>query len=127
MDNINKKIERFLKERGWDNLSPADIAKSISIEAAELLEIFQWSNPKASEVKADKDKTEKIKNELADVIIYSMELAGLLGIDAKKAVLKKIERNSKKYPAILMKKKKGDNPDLDSYFKIKEDYRRKGI
>lgn len=49
-------IREYLVERGWDQLRPGDLAKSISIEAAELLELFQWTNPSLEEVKADQKK-----------------------------------------------------------------------
>jgi dCTP diphosphatase len=69
MEPYEKEIRDYLVERGWDNLRPGDLAKSISIEAAELLEIFQWSNETLEDVKNDPEKTEKIKKELADVLI----------------------------------------------------------
>jgi NTP pyrophosphatase (non-canonical NTP hydrolase) len=73
---------------------PQDLAVSISIEAAELLEVFQWG------IKEDVDpeKVEKIKEELADVLIYSLSLANTLNLDISTIVQDKIKLNSEKYP-----------------------------
>src|SRR3989338_9058391 len=61
MKKYEKEIKKHLKERGWDNLRPANLAKSISIEAGELLELFQWTNQSLKDVKKDKAKVEIIK------------------------------------------------------------------
>lgn len=83
-------IMQFTKDRDWDQFhSPVNLAKSIVIESAELLECFQWSN------KYDK---EKVCMELADVANYVILLADKLDVDLEDIILKKIEENSKKYP-----------------------------
>ena len=71
MKKYEKHVRKYLEERDWDKLRPADLAKSISIEAAELLELFQWTNQSLAEVKKDKEKLEKIKHELADVLNFT--------------------------------------------------------
>ncbi|HBB49400.1 TPA: hypothetical protein DEQ22_00640 [Candidatus Nomurabacteria bacterium] len=63
MKKYEKHIKKYLKERRWDNLRPADLAKSISIEATELLEIFQWTNQSLKDVKKDKEKIKLVKKE----------------------------------------------------------------
>lgn len=128
MKKYEKKIEEYLKERDWDNLKPGDIAKSISIESSELLEIFQWTNPSLKEVKADKNKIDQIKKELADVLLYCLDMSVLLKLDTGKILLDKLEKVKQKYPANLFKSKnkKLDAESEDVYWKIKEDYRRKG-
>ncbi len=83
MKNLENKIYKYLKERGWDNLRPSDIAKSIMIEGAELLELFQWENLSLEEVKKNKGKMEEIKNELADVFIYAIEMSVFLEFDTE--------------------------------------------
>lgn len=89
VDLINK-IKEFTKERDWDQFhSPENLAKSISIEAGELLECFQWNN------EYDLDE---VKEELADVINYCLLMADKLGVDAEQIVLDKMEKNAKKYP-----------------------------
>ena len=64
-----------MKARGWDKTAPADQAKSIMIEGAELLEHFQWKNFTVAEIKKDKEKYEGIQSEVADVLIYAIDLA----------------------------------------------------
>lgn len=119
-------IRKYLKERSWDNLRPSDIAKSISIESAELLELFQWANQSLDEVKKDKEKIEKIKSELADVLIYCFDMSVLLGFDTSKIMLEKVKQIKKKYPAQLFKNrdKKVDAGSEDIYWKIKNEHRK---
>lgn len=127
MKNIESEIYQYLKERGWSNLLPGNIAKSISIEAAELLELFQWTNHTIEETKKDTQKMEEIKKELADVFIYAFDMAVLLDIDTKKIIKEKLEQVKKKYPAELMRKNSkegsGSGTDLE-YLKIKNNYRK---
>ncbi len=128
MEDLEKRIKRHLEERGWDNLRPADIAKSIMIEGAELLELFQWENRELEDVKKDLEKVEDIKKELADVLIYAIEMSVLLGLDTSDIINKKLDHAAKKYPAELMRKnaEKGPGSGVDSeYWRIKKEYRAK--
>lgn len=120
MNNLAKEIYEYLKERNWEKLKPADIAKSIMIEGAELLELFQWSDDELEVVKKDEEKINKIKEELADVFIYSIEMATLLDIDIDEIVQAKLEKARKKYPKELF-----DNKDIgsDVYWDIKKKHR----
>ena len=130
MKELEKRIKQHLEERGWDHLRPSDVAKSIMIEGAELLELFQWENRELADVKKDAAKVEGIKKELADVLIYALEMSVLLELDTTEVINKKLDHAAKKYPAELMKKnaKKGSGSGADSeYWRIKEEYRRKGI
>jgi NTP pyrophosphatase (non-canonical NTP hydrolase) len=128
MKRIETSIKNFLVERGWDKLKPSDLAKSISIESAELLELFQWSNDELDAVKKDKEKIEEIKKELADVFIYALQMSVLVGLDTEKIILDKLERAAKKYPVELVKNKGKVAPGTeDIYLKIKKAYRRKGL
>lgn len=102
-------------------MTPGDIAKSISIEAAELLENFQWSNPSMEELKNDAKKLSAVKNELADVLIYAYEMALFLNLDPGDIMREKLERARTKYPADLMKNA-GERVD-DNYHQIKAQYR----
>lgn len=124
MENLEKKIYKYLKARKWDNLRPADLAKSIMIEGAELLELFQWENLSLEEIKRNKNKIEEIKKELADVMIYGLEMSVLLGFDTEKIIIKKLAQAAKKYPARLMRQKK-DDYRIDDYLKIKKEHRNK--
>lgn len=90
MQELTEKIKKFNEERDWDQFhSPENLAKSISIEAGELLECFQWNN------EYDLDE---VKEELADVINYCILMADKLGFDPKQIVLDKMEKTAKKYP-----------------------------
>ena len=90
MERAMKEIIEFNKERDWDQLySPDNLAKSIAIEAGELLECLQWDN--------DYDM-EAVCDELSDVVNYCIVRANRLGVDLEEIVLKKLEKNRKKYP-----------------------------
>lgn len=90
MKELLEKIVKFTNDREWDQFhSPENLAKSIAIEAGELLECFQWnSNYDINEV----------KSELADVINYSLLLANKIGVDPKQIVLDKMRETEIKYP-----------------------------
>lgn len=91
MQEVLNKILEFRKERNWEQFhTPENLAKSIAIEAAELLECFQWDAKNA--------KSEKVKEELADVILYCLYLAHNYNFDVKEILLEKINRNAQKYP-----------------------------
>lgn len=86
-----RRIRRFTEERDWDSYhSPANLAKSIVIEAAELLECFQWDE-------AAYDLSH-VKEELADVLVYCQNLLDKLGLDADEIVNAKMDLNEAKYP-----------------------------
>ena len=91
IENLKESLNQFAKERGWDEKS-RDLAISISLEAAELLEHYQWSE------RGD-DKVVEIKRELADVMIYCLRFALLNGIDISEAIHEKMSLNAQKYPA----------------------------
>lgn len=89
------KVMKFRDDRNWRQFHNAkDLSISISLEAAELLEIFQWSG---SDVSVD-GKMDKIKEELADVLMYSMLLADKCGLDMDEIIREKLKRNIEKYP-----------------------------
>lgn len=100
-DSIKELIDNivaFRDARNWKQFhNPKDLAISISLEAAELLEVFQWSG---EDTAADSEKKiRKIKEELADVLIYSLLMGNDLGLDISEIVNTKIEENNRKYPA----------------------------
>ncbi|QWH15289.1 nucleotide pyrophosphohydrolase (plasmid) [Bacillus mycoides] len=95
LEDLISIVVKFRDDRNWKQFHNAkDLAISISLEASELLENFQW---KTSEEAVCKDLN-NIKDELADIYIYGLLLADELGIDIEKAIKEKIEKNSKKYP-----------------------------
>jgi len=128
MKEFESRIRAYLEERSWDKLRPADVAKTILIEGAELLEIFQWDNQELEEVKSDAKKMEKIRSELADVLIYSFDMAVLLGIDVETIVNEKLDKVKEKYPAHLFNKDaNAKNPGTENvYQQIKQKYRSEG-
>jgi len=99
---IIKKILKFTNERDWKQFhSPENLAKSISIEAGELLECFQWSS---------KYNQEETNEELADVVIYSILMAESINADIEEIIIKKLEKNIKKYP---VEKSRGNSTKYD--------------
>lgn len=101
-ETINR-IRKFTEDRDWDQFhSPANLAKSISIEANELLECFQWSD-------TDYD-IQHVKEELADVIVYCRNMLDKLGLNEDEIVNSKMDQNEAKYP---VDKAKGSNAKYD--------------
>ena len=91
------RIKRFVTDREWEQFhTPANLAKSISIEANELLECFQWNE--------DHYDLEHVKEELADVIVYCMDMVNALGLDSDEIINAKMDKNEIKY---LVEKAKG--------------------
>ena len=101
------KVREFLEERDWKKYqNPKDLAESICIEAAELLQLFQWAKPEeCKQFKNKPSEVQRIKEELADVGIYCLSMANTFNIDLTSAILDKLEQNKKKYPAELYKGK----------------------
>ena len=88
-------VKKFRDDRDWRQFhNPKDLAISISLEAAELLEIFQWS---ADDLEC-KEKLDKVKEELADVLCYSILLADRYGLDLDEIIQAKMQKNAEKYP-----------------------------
>jgi len=97
---LKELVRNFIQEREWEKFhNPKDLAEAICIEAAELLEVFQWiSADEASRQVDDPSKLGRIEEELADIFIYCLSLANVTGIDMANAVLNKLKKNSAKYP-----------------------------
>lgn len=91
LQELQQAIDHFVEERQWAQFhTPANLAKSISIEANELLECFQWKESEYS--------LEHVKEELADVLNYCLRMASVLDLDIREIILQKIEKNALKYP-----------------------------
>ena len=98
-DETIERIRKFSSDRDWDKFhSPANLAKTIVIEATELLECFQWDD--------ENYKLEHLKEELADVIVNCQNMLDKLGLDADEIVNAKMDQNEAKYP---VEKAKGQN------------------
>ena len=94
MEELMQEIKQFNEERDWDQFhSPENLAKSISIEAGELLECFQWNS------NYDKDE---VCEELADVFTYCIQMAMKLGVDPEEIILKKLDKTRKKYYSLTV-------------------------
>ncbi len=90
-----EQVLKFRDDRNWKQFhNPKDLAISISLEAAELLEVFQWS----AEDTVCVEKKDKIKEELADVLNYCILMADACGLDMDEIIENKIKRNNEKYP-----------------------------
>jgi len=91
LEELKKEIKDFVDQRDWNQFHTlANLAKSISIEANELLECFQWDEVNFN--------MENVKEELADVINYCIQMATILNLDIKDIVLAKLKKNALKYP-----------------------------
>ena len=91
LEELKQRIQKFVDERDWNQYhTPSNLAKSITIEASELLECFQWSDN-------DYDLNH-VKEELADVFNYCIQLASVLNLDIRQIILDKMEKNTQKYP-----------------------------
>ena len=103
-EELKEKIRKFNKDRDWDQFhSPENLAKSVAIEAAELLECFQWS---------DEFDQKAVEEEMADVFTYLLDLSDRLGVDLLEITDKKMDKNALKYP---IEKAKGRS---DKYNKL---------
>ena len=100
IDKIKQKLKKFSDERNWDEYhNPKNLSMALSVEASELVEIFQWLTIEESKSLDDK-QIQATKEELADILIYLIRIADKLDINLEKAVEKKIKLNAKKYPVI---------------------------
>lgn len=98
MEEILDRIRKFREDRDWNKFhTPENLAKSISIEAGELLEHFQWDN---------NYHKQELSEEVADVMIYCIHMADAMGVDIKEIILDKMNKNEKKYP---VEKSKGNS------------------
>jgi NTP pyrophosphatase (non-canonical NTP hydrolase) len=98
---LRKLVADFVAERDWSQFhSPKNVSMALAIEAAELMEHFQWLTTDASrELATEPEKLAEVGEELADVIGYSFALANELGLDISSAVRAKMVKNAEKYPA----------------------------
>ena len=104
LNKIINMIDDFSNQRDWSQFhSPKNLAVSISIEANELLECFQWTDLSVKAVNDDAELRQKIQDELADVLIYALRSCSVLGFDPLEVINKKLRVNEQKYPVHLSK------------------------
>ncbi len=105
-------VARFVEERDWRQFhAPKNLAMSLAIEAAELMEHFQWLTVEASrELAGDPQRVAAVGEELADVLCYALALANELNLDVAAAIHDKMQKNARKYPADEYRGRYGDDP-----------------
>lgn len=94
-------FQEFANERDWNQFhTPKNLAMALTAEVGELVEIFQWQTEEQARVAASDPKTaQAVRDELADVLLYLVRLSSVLGVDLNEAVVQKLVKNGKKYPA----------------------------
>lgn len=105
ISDVQRRLDEFAQARDWGQFhSPKNLALSLSIEAGELLEVFQWlSEGESRALKDDEASRDRVSEELADVLIYALRLADVLDIPLVEAVERKIKLNEERYPVDLAK------------------------
>lgn len=99
--DLRELMKRFVSERHWERFhTPKNLAGSVSIEAAELMELFQWLTPEEALLKSQTDDSfrEKVGDEVSDVLLYLLSLANVIDLDISASVEKKLAKNRIKYP-----------------------------
>jgi dCTP diphosphatase len=103
LEDIKIRARRFAEVRDWEQFhSPKNLVMALSVEAAELVEIFQWLTEEQSERLSD-ETLARVVDEIADVQVYLVRLADRLHVDIAAAVVQKMEKNEDKYPAELVR------------------------
>jgi NTP pyrophosphatase (non-canonical NTP hydrolase) len=98
--DLQHRLAAFAAARDWQPFhTPKNLAAALSVEAAELLEIFQWLTPEqAAEVMTDEGTAHRVRDEVADVMAYLLQFCEVLGIDVLAALAAKIDRNEQRFP-----------------------------
>lgn len=105
LHDLKGRMAEFVRQRDWEQFhTPKNLSMSIAIEAAELMEHFQWLTVEQSR-NLNPDCLDAIGEELADIVIYSLSLSNFLGLDLADTVLRKMAKNETKYPAEQVKGK----------------------
>jgi dCTP diphosphatase len=99
--SLRQRIAEFVAARDWEQFHvPKNLSIAVAVEAAELMEHFQWlTHEQAATAMQDEEKRSAVADELADVLIYALSLANALGADVSTAVLNKLARNERRFPA----------------------------
>ena len=103
---LQKRINRFVRERDWEQFhTPKNLAVALSVEAAELMEIFQWLDGATSVADLPPKTQQAVADEVADVLVYLLRFCAVAGIDPIAAARAKLKKNAVKYPVQLVKGK----------------------
>lgn len=112
LNELRARINQFVQERDWEQFhSPKNLAMAMIVEAAELVEHFQWDTIEESH-QLTPEKREQVSHELADTFVYLLRIAEVTGVDLIAAANAKIELNAKKYP---VEKARGSNAKYTKY------------
>lgn len=112
LQDLQNRVRAFVNERDWEQFhSPKNLAMAMIVEAAELVEIFQWETTEQSYLMDEKKRTQ-VSHELADTFVYLLRLADILGVDLIQAANQKIDLNALKYP---VDKARGSNAKYTDY------------
>lgn len=113
IDELKQIVQKFCEERDWDQFhNPKELSIMLSTESAELLEIFRYKNEKQIKEIMQGAKREDVEDELADVFIGVLRFAQMNNIDLSTALVNKVEKNNKKYPAEIVR---GKNKKYNEY------------
>ncbi|MEV4557365.1 nucleotide pyrophosphohydrolase [Kitasatospora sp. NPDC049285] len=98
---LQRRLADFAAARNWEEYhTPKNLASALSVEAGELLEIFQWLTPdQAAAVMAEPESAHRVRDEVADVLAYLLQFCTVLGVDPLAALAEKIDRNETRFPA----------------------------
>ncbi|MFD5466823.1 nucleotide pyrophosphohydrolase [Kitasatospora sp. NPDC127059] len=100
LEALRLRLVEFAAARRWEPFhTPKNLAAALSVEAGELLEIFQWLTPEqAAEVMSDPERAHRVRDEVADVLAYLVQFCTVVGVDPLEALAAKIERNEDRFP-----------------------------
>ncbi|MFI5866967.1 nucleotide pyrophosphohydrolase [Streptomyces sp. NPDC051546] len=100
IDRLQRRLAEFAAARGWEPFhTPKNLAVALSVEASELVEIFQWLTPEQSAAVMEKpDTAHRVADEVADVLAYLLQFCEVLGVDVLDALAAKIDRNELRFP-----------------------------
>ena len=109
---LTGEVNLFVEERDWDQFqTPKNLSMALIVEAAELVEHFQWMQPEESDSLTN-DRKKKVAEELADILIYTVRLADRLGIDLEQSAKDKVTKNCRKYPVQKVRGKSAKYTEL---------------
>jgi len=99
LDELRDRLRQFAAERDWEKFhTPKNLAMALSVEASELVEIFQWLTPQESAAVMDSDEADHVREELADILIYLVRVADVLDVDLISTAEAKVARNAERFP-----------------------------
>lgn len=100
LETLRDRLRTFADDRDWHRFhTPKNLAMALSVEASELVEIFQWLTPKESQAVMASEEADHVREELADILIYLVRIADVLDVDLVDAAATKVNRNEQRFPA----------------------------